>query len=247
MTRATHRSLLGALAVSVALLTAACGTSSGSDDAGKDDPTTTEAKATTTTTEAEGDDAQARAESIDLTESDFPDGFTASPASEDDEPGAIEQCTGKSVDDDVAGEYTTDDFTAGDLNADDGVQVSIKTKVFTDEAAAEAALEPFSDEEVISCIDGLFKEQFSGTTNTVEGSISIQDYGDTAADQAELVGGRFTVTTADGQEVPLSLAVVVWRTGDVATQLVATGVGPSIDDIDLADVGTRIEELQADA
>jgi hypothetical protein len=246
--RTTHRPLLGALAVSVTLLAAACGASGGSDDAGKQDPTTTTAKATTTTTEtAPDDDAQARAESIDLSVSDFPDGFTATPASDEEGPSGIDQCTDEASDDDVTGEYATDDFTAGDLDAGDGVQVSVKTKVFTDEAAAEAALEPFSDPDVVSCLDDLFKQQFESNGSTVDGSIAIEDYGDTTADQAGLVGGRLTVTTSDGQEVPLTVAVVTLRTGDVATALMATGVGPSIDSVDISGVATRIEELQADA
>ena len=246
MNRTTHRSLLGALAVSVALLAAACGASGGSDDAGKEDPTTTSAKATTTT-EAETDAGQARAESIDLTVSDFPDGFTATPASDEEGPSGVDQCTEEASDDDVTGEYATDDFTSGDLDAGDGVQVSVKTKVFTDEAAAEAALEPFSDPDVISCLNDLFKQQFESNGSTVDGSIAIEDYGDTTADQAGLVGGRLTVTTPDGQEVPVTVAVVTLRTGDVATALMATGVGPSIDSVDISGVATRLEDLQADA
>ena len=93
----------------------------------------------------------------------------------------------------------------------------------------------------------LFKQQFESNGSTVDGSIAIEDYGDTTADQAGLVGGRLTVTTSDGQEVPLTVAVVTLRTGDVATALMATGVGPSIDSVDISGVATRIEELQADA
>lgn len=249
-----HRKSLGAVAVCAALLLSACGTSGGDEDA--DPTTTTEAEETTTTeaeetttTEAEVDDeAQARAESIDLTVSDFPDGWTATPAEpDDDEDSGVEQCTGESSDDDVIGEHATDDFILGDLSADDGVQVSIETKVFTDEAAAEAALEPFADEEVISCVDELFKEQFGTGGTTIEGTMGIEDYGDTAADQAEAASGQYTVTTAEGEEVILVVAVAVLRTGDVATQILVTGVGPTIEEADLEGVATRVEELQAAA
>ena len=251
MKRTSHRPLISALAVSVALLVSACGTSGGSD-ADQDDPTTTAAEKTTTTeatTTTEGDDdggdAQARAESIDLTVSGFPDGWESTPATDDEGPSGIEQC-GESVGDDALAEHSTDDFVLGDLSADDGVQVSIKTKVFPDEETAEAALEPFSDDVVLACVDDLFQEQFS-EVGTIEGEMGAEDYGDTDADQAVAVAGQYTVTTEEGTAIDVVVAVAVLRTGDVATQIQVTGVGPAIENIDLEAVADRVEELQAEA
>lgn len=158
--RTSHRTLLGAAAVSLLLVVSACGTSGGSDDAGTDDPTTTaagEADETTTTaaddpttTAADDDeadpDAQARADSVDLTLSDFPDGWEATPPTDPDAESPLNDCDPALGDRSTQlARHATDDFSSGSFDAGDGTQVTARTVVFEDEAAAEAAMAPFSD------------------------------------------------------------------------------------------------------
>lgn len=261
MQRTSHRTLAGVVAVAFALLISACG-ASGGNDADKDEKTTTTAaEKETTTTEAptttapddEDDDedggdaeAQARADSVDLTVEDFGEGWELIPAEEDEGPSGIEQCDETSAADEALATHTSGDFSIGDFNTDDGVQVRIKTKVFPDEDTASAALDVFADDVVIACVDDLFKAQFTGA-GTIEGDMTPQDYGDTTADEAVAVAGEYTVTTPDGTEVPLVVAVAVLRTGDVATQIQVTGVGPMIGETDLDGMIAKVEELQAAA
>ena len=79
--------------------------------------------------------------------------------------------------------YRTDDFAFGDTSKADGANFGVETKVFEDVDAAKAALTPFSDAKVLSCIDGKLKEQFSSDTATIEGTFAEDDsYEKTVAD-----------------------------------------------------------------
>lgn len=245
VTRRSHRTL-GAALVAATLLLGAC-SSSGGDEA--DDTTTTAAdEATTTTTDStetteapdEGDaDAQARAESIDLSVSDFPDGWEASPNEDDGEPGALEQCDDATADDsDELAQYQTDDFTLGDLSSG-GTLVSFDTKVFVDEEAATAALEPITDEDVLACLSAQVEDAFGltgeMTPDDVEGQFDV--------DEAVAASGQFT---GDDGSV-LNSGILVLRTGDIATAVLVVSTDAEFDASAISDPVDQVAALQAEA
>lgn len=252
MKRTSHRTLVGALAVSVALLLAACGTSGG-NDADKDDPTTTAAKATTTeattTTEAEVDDeAQARADSVDLTVSDFPDGWEASPASPDDEDSPIKACDPSFSDEDTKlAKHATDDFTTGSLDDADGTNFAAETVVFDSPETADAAIEVFNDADVISCVDEALKTTLGEATGlTVEGTLEEDDL-DVGTDNSAGVSASYVLTAEDGSTVNATVAVLAMSTGDVGTMVTILSLGDSLDPSSLQVPIETLASLQGEA
>ena len=258
MKHSTHRLALSALALSTALFVAACGTSGASDDAGKDDQTTTTAakadKTTTTaeettTTEAAADEeAQARADSIDLTVSDFPDGWSSSPSTDDDSPSPLEECDPSFSDESTTlAKHSTDDFTFGSLDQNDGANLAAETKVFTDEEAAQAALDPFSDPEVVSCLDAKLKDLFGQSAGaTVTGDLSEDDI-DLGTDQAEGLSATYTIDAPDGSSAEVNIGLLAIRTGDLATLVTITSTGESFQPTDLQSPLTQLATLQGEA
>lgn len=253
MSRTTHRMILGAVAVSLALLAPACGTSGGSDG-GKDEATTTTkaAEESTTTTEAEDDggdaDAQARADSVDLELSDFPDGWEATPADDPDEESPLNECDPALGDRSAQlARHATDDFSIGSFDDGTGTQFTARTVVFEDEAAAEAAVAPFSDPDVISCIDETLKSAYtqSGTDVTVEGSLEVGD-AEFDVDETVALSATYTVSAPDGSSLDVNLGVLVLRTGDIATNVVVQSVDPDFDVATLP-IETLVDELNAAA
>lgn len=255
MTHHSFRVRLGALAAVAALALVGCGTSGGEDDA--DDTTTTaaaEADETTTTAsddeadddEPTDDDAQARAEIVTIGVEDFgEDGWSASPPSDEESP--ISDCDPSFQDDsDELAEFTNDEFLYGDVDALAFIQMAVETKVFVDEAAAEAAIAPFSDEEVLSCIeDGLIEQLGSGGAE-VQGEFGPDTYDDALTDEAVAASGEFTVS-GDGETAELQLAVGLVRTGDVATQILIYGTSAELEEVGLGEIITRVEELTNEA
>jgi len=256
VSRTPTRSVVGAVALCLALLTAGC-SSSGSDDAEKSDKTTTTAKPSetttteaeeTTTTEANSDDAQARAEAVQLTEDDFPTGWSAEPADEtDDDPSPIDECDPSFADDsDEIGSFMNDDFVNGDVDNMDGTFFSLETKVFVDEDAAVAALAPFADDEVISCMNDGLIESMASDSVTMSGELVADDsYDITTADETQGAYGEYTLSGADGSEVKFLVVVVLIRTGDIASNVTIMSIGDSLDPSELENPMKRIEELQA--
>jgi len=247
---------IGAALVLAALLLASCSTS-GSDDAkdttttAADDTTTTAGDDEVTTTEADdgGDaDAQARAETVDLTVSDFPDGWEASEA-DDSESGALNDCSDTFSDDsNELAVFRDDNFDLGDLDAGDGSRMSVETKVFESEDAASAEIAPFADPDVLACIDEGLKSQFGGVSGDVQidGEFTADDYPATTADEAIAASAQYAIT-ADGTSTNLIVAVLLLRTGDLASQVLIFSVGDGLEFSDLEGPVTRVEELQAAA
>ena len=94
----THR--FAPFAIALTLVLAACGTTG--DDEGGDTTTTTEAEESSTTSETTAstttepevdEEAQARAEAVDVTLDDFPEGWEASPHEVDEDEDLITQCS----------------------------------------------------------------------------------------------------------------------------------------------------------
>lgn len=243
----TQRTLAAAAALSLALLVSACGTSGGSDAGGKDDgPTTTEAKATTTTS---ADDAvQARADSVDLEESDFPDGWTASPASADDEDSPMKACDPSFSDDDAKlAKHSTDDFTTGSLDDADGSVFSAETVVFADADTADAAVAVFDDEDVVACLDEAVKATLGGQDGmTVEGALEDDDV-DLGTDNSAGVSATYQVTADDGSTVNATVAILAFNTGDVGTMVTIVSLGDSLEPTAVRPPVQRLAELQGEA
>lgn len=250
-----NRRVLGGLLLASSLLLAACGASGADETSSKDETTTTKAdkttttKAETTTTEAEADaDAQARADSVELTVSDFPDGWSASPSTTDDGPSPLEDCDPVFTDESTTlAKHSTDDFTIGSLDSGDGTNLAAETRVFDDEAAAKDALAPFSDEDVIACLDEKLKGVFGGNSGAdVTGSMEEDDL-DVGADQSEGVSATYTINASDGSTATVNVGLLLIRTGDLATMVTITSVGDSLDPTTLQAPISKIAELQADA
>jgi len=250
LVNASRRHGLGALVAVAVVLLAACGASGGSDapeDSAAESTTTTAVDVTTTTDEPGADDAaQARADAVDLTVSDFPDGWSSSPPGDEDADSPISDCDPSFTDDgDELASHTTDDFTVGSLDAGDGANFSAETKVFVDEDAAVAALEPFSDPAVITCIDEALKQLFGESSGaTVEGTLGENDI-DVGADQSEGLNVRYTINASDGSTMEVVVALLVIRTGDLATMVTVTAVGDTFDGSEVEDAVAKIVQLQA--
>ena len=252
MIRTSHRLAFAAAALSLGLVTAACGTSSGSDGAPAKTTTTKAADETTTTTEADdgGDGAdaaaQARADSVDLTVSDFPDGWEASPSTDSDEESPLNECDPRLGDRSVQlARHSTDDFSIGSMDGGDGTQVTARTVVFEDEAAATDAVAPFSDPDVISCIDDALKSAFSssGQDVTVEGTLGLGD-AEFDVDETVPLSATYTLTGADGSTLDMNFGVLVLRTGDIATNVIVQSVDPDFD-VTTLPIDTLVEQLNA--
>lgn len=247
MTRTTHRIFLGALAASFALAITACGASGGSSDGGKD-TTTTEASAETTTTTTADDEqeAQDRADSVDVELADFPEGWDSTPAEEADAESPLNECDPALGDRSTQlARHSTDDFSIGSFDAGDGVQFTARTAVFEDEDAAKAAVAPFSDPEVISCIDEALKSAYtsSGSGITVDGTLELGE-ADFGADETVALSATYTVSADDGSSLDVNLGVLVMRTGDIATNVIVQTVDPEFDPTTLP-VQKLADELNA--
>lgn len=233
--RSTHRILISAVAVSLVLLTSACGASGGNSDGGKDDATTTtkaEAEETTTTEADEEADAQARADSVEFDIADFPDGWDSAPGTDPDEESPLSECDPALGDRSVQlARHASDEFTIGSFDDGTGVQVTARAVVFEDEAAAEAAMAPLSDPDVVACIDEQLKSAYSsgGTDITVEGELTEADV-DFDVDETMALGATYTVSAAsDGSTQDVDFGILVLRTGDVAINVLIQSVDPEFD------------------
>ena len=164
-----------------------------------------------------------------------------------DAPSPTDDCDPSFTDD--SGElatFTDDDFSTGDPSADDGSIVSIETKVFESEDVASEAMAPFADDAVLACIDEALKANYgAGGGNMVEGQFQADEYPATTADETVAASAEYMVTTEAGETVPVIVAVLIIRTGDLATQVVVQSLGGNLVATDLQTAFERIEELQA--
>lgn len=252
----THRlRLVGAFAITAALLLGACGTSSGNDADKKSDDTSTEATDTNsdgtntdepTTSSDTNDEAQARADAVDLTVSDFPDGWEANPPEPDDPNNPLSTCDPSFDDanDTSIATHETDQFSIGSLDSGNGAQFSAETKVFESADDATTAVDPFTDQDVIDCIDETLKGLFGdGQGATVSGQLT-HDSGDIGADQAERLVADYTINADDGSSADVSIGIIAIRTDDIATLVTAMAVGDAIQDVELGDQIKKIVALQ---
>ena len=254
------RTLMGAVAVSVALLVSACGASGGSEDASADQKTTTtKAEATTTTTTAAeetttteaavDDDAQARADSVDLTTSDFPDGWTATAPSEDDQDSPLKDCDPSFSDDDAKlAKHSTDDFSLGSLDEADGTQFAAETVVFVDAGTADAAVEVLNDADVVACLDEALQELLATSTGLeIEGALEDDDIGEIGTDNQAGVSATYVLTADDGSTVNATVALLAMSTGDVGTMVTILSLGDSLDPTTLGGPIQALADLQIEA
>jgi hypothetical protein len=239
-----HRCAVLAIALTVVL--AACGTTG--DTKADDTTTTTTAKSTTTkpktssttTTEAD-DDAQARAEEIDVSPALLPDGWSSSPH-EDDEDNLVSQCSDYDVDKLAQGTYYTDDFVYGDLENNDGQQVSVGTRVFEDEETATNIVDVVSTDAFIACVNQSVKSSLGGQ---IDGEIEAHDL-TTSADQTAGFSGHLTLTSGStGETLDFWIAFVAIRSGDLVTGMSGVALGQDLDGQVISDLADNIVELQA--
>jgi hypothetical protein len=238
-----HRFAVLAIALSVVL--AACGTTG---DTEADDTTTTTAATSTTTTERPStttteadDDAQARAEAIDVSPAVLPDGWSSTPH-EPDEENLVSECSDYDVDELARGTYYTDDFVYGDLETNDGQQLSVGTRVFEDEETATNVVDAVSTDDFIACVNDKVKTSLGGQ---IDGEIEAHDLS-TSADQTAGFSGKLVLTSGStGETLDFTIAFVAIRTGDLVTGMSAVGLGQPLDGQVINAVADRIVELQA--
>jgi hypothetical protein len=189
------------------------------------------------------DEAQARAESVDITLDDFPADWESAPHEESTEPDLFTSCSDFDLDELTLGEHFTDDFSTGDLSANDGQQIEIGTRVFEDEETATGIVDVMPEPDFIACANGELQSSFGD--DYISGEVEAREFTG-IGDQTEGFSGEITVTS-QGSEVVLQVAFVAVRTGDLITGLSAAGVGQPLDSAVLDDLGDRIVELQASA
>lgn len=250
LTRTRVRALAGACALT--LLFAACG---GDDDGSAEtvEPTeeTTEADATTTepvedetttepaedettttTTEAggeeepEGDpDAVALAERINLTIDDFADGWTETPASEDDDDSSLDDCF---VETDIAS-VTVGEAESGTFSLEAGERsgqlVTMQTVVTDSAESAEALLAEAGAEAFITCAQDLFVAGFGEGASS---SLAVRPDDPPYTEESFGLAGDLVLPAPDGSQTFGAMDLHLFRTGEVVT-FTAT--------LDLGDVG----------
>jgi len=234
------------LVIALSVVVAACGTTG--DKKADDTTTTTAAKSTTTTTERPstttteaGDDAQARAEAIDVSPAVLPDGWS-SRSHEKDQENLVSECSDFDVDELALGTYYTDDFVTGDLEQNDGQQLSVGTRVFEDEETATNIVDVVSTDDFISCINQKVKTSLGGQ---ITGDIEAHDLS-TSADQTAGFSGHLVLTSGStGETLDLWYAFVFIRTGDLVTGLSGFALGQDLSGQVISDVADKIVELQA--
>jgi hypothetical protein len=244
-----HRAIAGAFAG--ALLLSACGASGGDQVA---DTTEAAAESTTTsevpetsTTEA-GDDAQARAESVELTEDDFPDGWTASTPAEESIEEVLAGCSPRLGDQGTLARFQNDDFSIGSLGDADGAQFVAITEVYEDEDAAIAAAEDFGESDVYVCIDEALKDQLDVVDGaTLEGSLEKEEDLDVDVDDGTGLFADYVFTFGEGDTQTISVGLAFLRTGDMSTTVAIISTGDTYDVSNLDQPIDRIAELQAAA
>ena len=253
MKQPRHLKVISSAAVAAALLLSACGASGGSDDA-DEKTTTTEAEQTattdsdTSTTEAGGDaDAQARVDTVDLTISDFEDGWTSTPYEDDGEESPLVECDEVFGDDAKLATHNTDTFVLGDLSQNDGAQFSASTAAFASADDADSAVEVLNDEEVVSCMnDALIETLSAGTGTDVTGELTDDDL-DVGTDNSSGLSAEYTFTGSAGDSVTGTVAVLAFSTGDLATLVNIISFGETLDPASLQAPVTALAGRQAAA
>lgn len=244
-----HRAIAGAFAG--ALLLSACGASGGDQSLDTTEPgaesTTTSEAPETTTTEA-GEDPQARAESVELTEDDFPEGWTASTPAEESIEEVLAGCSAPLGDQGTVARFQNDDFTIGSLGDADGAQFVAITEVYEDEDAAIAAAEDFGESDVYVCIDEALKDQLDVVEGaTLEGSLEKEEDLDVDVDDGTGLFADYVFTFPEGDTQTISVGLAFLRTGDVSTTVAIVSTGDTYDVSNLDQPIDRIAELQAAA
>lgn len=247
LTRLTLGTVLAAV-----LLLSACGASGGdeaSDATGGDtgQTTTTDLAEVTTTTEAEAD-PQERAESVELTEDDFPDGWTASTPAEESIEDVLAGCSDLLGDAATVARFQNDDFSLGSLADADGAQFVAITEVYEDEDAAIAAAEDFGQSDVYVCIDEALKDQLDVVEGaTLEGSLEKEEDLEVDVDQGIGLFADYLFTFAGGDTQTITVGLAFLRTGDISTTVAIISTGETYDVSNLDQPIDRIAELQASA
>jgi hypothetical protein len=237
-----HRSARRAIAAAFALtlVVAACG---GDDDSSDDPPettadTTAPDKSTTTTgdeeptdssePEEEGPDAeeaQALAESINLTLDDFADGWQESAAEEDDD--ELSECF-QDVDIDEV-EVAQADSPSFSFTHEDGERAQFvqSTTIVVDEAASgEAVIAEIGTDQFAGCAEDALIAAVEEDGGTIE-SGGLEPIEDQAGrgDEGVALAGDIVIVGADGSEAQGQLAYYFIRTGNVVTGVSILDIG----------------------
>lgn len=254
------RRWLGVLAVASGLLVAACGTTA-DDSAGGDGGATTEGQATTVdpaptepeptepattepTEDPQGDDAEAVAESVEVTLADLPDGWDSAPHDESGSTDVWQTCAGIDLDEYTAAEHFSDDFTFGSVEGNDGQAIFVGTRVLADQADAEDIIATTADPEFVACVDDDFVATFEGAT--VEGDIEPTEVPFDAGDELAAYSGNLEIIDpASGESLEVTVAFIAIRTGNVVTGVSAVAVGQDPQDEALGGIIDRIAEAHA--
>ncbi|HYI61428.1 MAG TPA: hypothetical protein VEW93_06440 [Acidimicrobiales bacterium] len=264
-----HRSARRAVAAAFALtlLVAACG---GDDDASDDTPDTTATTATTAggdssttattedggstteTTAAEGPDdeeAEALAESINLTIEDFADGWEEEPAEDDDdEEDELDACFEDVSIEDV--ELASVESPTFSVSTDDGSQgqvVQTSTIVVDEEASGEAIVAEIGTNQFAGCAEDALITSFEEDGGEITGSglDPVDDQGG-LGDESVGIAGAISFTSPDGTEADGQVALYFIRTENVVTAMSLFDFGDLAYEDTLADLLEAVANRQAE-
>lgn len=171
----------------------------------------------------EGDpDAVALAQRINLTIDDFDDGWTESPAEDDDSGRTIDECfLGTDLEGDQVGEAETGSF-AYEPDAASAQIVTMQTVVLDSPETAGAVFDEFTGEAFVGCAADVMGSSF-GDGGAVDVSLRIDDPAWTE-DSAGLVGD-VTIPNGDGAAFTGAVDLHILRTAEVVSFTATIDVG----------------------
>lgn len=253
-----HRRGLKAVtaAFALTLLVAACGGDDSSDPpetttttAPAAEPTTSDDTTTTGSTEPEDDgreveEAQALAESINLTIDDFADGWAAEPPDDDDEDSAVTECF-RDVDIDEIKVASADSPTFTISGNGRAQMVQTSTIVVDEEASAEALIAEIGTNQFAGCAEDALVASIEENGGQVTGS-NLDPVADQGGLGDEAVGIAGAVSYLDGgDETEGQLAMYFVRTQNVVTGVQVLDIGDVAFEETLADLLAAVAERQA--
>lgn len=225
-----------AAAFALTLLAAACGGDDGGDDPAPS--STTEPAATSTSPdgstepdpepEPDGpdvDEAEALAESLNLTIEDMGDGWQADDSESDSEGGVSECYQDVDLDAIEVAQADSPQFTTSSLDGSQGQVVQTSTIVLDEEASAEAIMAEIGDDRFADCVDDVLVDSIGAGGGQVidSGIVVVEDQGGLGDASGGLAGAISLMT--GGNQIDGQLALYFIRTDNVITGVQVLDLG----------------------
>ncbi len=206
--------------------------------AADDGSTTTAAGDESTTTAAEEPDASgdgsgdgtegdpeavALAQRINLTIDDFADGWTETPAEDDDGGANIDDCFVETdIEAATVGEAETGTFAVEVADGDPGQLVTMQTVVLDGAGAAAAILAEAGTDAFITCVQDVFAEGFGDGAST---SLAVLPDDPPYTEESFGLAGDIVLPTTGGGTVNGAMDLHLFRTGEVVSFTATLDIG----------------------